>query len=174
MFFTKTGLDGKTAILPVNGDGVRRVHLLLISLGCTRSNDLREVKDVLRLLHEKFTGNARLETAITDAKAKLESAAPLGVAPQWEDVGIPIQTAVEHNCTYFYAKSVTEFADGKLSSGGDLQDCTATLIMLFTELDERIAESKSKDVIPKYKATRSKGKYLEAMQARLSSTIRSQ
>ena len=37
----KTGLDGKTSIVPVNGDGVRRVHLLLLFLGCTRSKDLR-------------------------------------------------------------------------------------------------------------------------------------
>ena len=83
----KTGLDGKTSILPVKGDGVRRVHRILLSLGCTRSKDLREVKDELRLLHEKFTGDARLETAITQTKEKLESAALLGVVPQWEDVG---------------------------------------------------------------------------------------
>ena len=47
---------------------------------------------------------------------------------------------------------------------GGLQDCTATLIMLFTELDERIAESTRNDVIPKDNATRSKGRSLEAMQ----------
>ena len=114
----KTGLDGKTSILPVKGDGIRRVHLLLLSLGCTRSKDPREVKDELCLLHEKFTGDARLEKAIAQTKEKLESAALVGVAPQWEDVEKPIQTAVEHNCTYFYAKAATEFSDGKLSSGG--------------------------------------------------------
>ena len=78
--------------------------MLLLSLGCTRSKYLREVKDELRLLHEKFTGDARLETAIAETKEKLESAALLGVAPQslaqWEDVGKPIQTAVAHTCTY--------------------------------------------------------------------------
>ena len=78
------------------------------------------MKDELRLLHEKFTGDARLETAITETKERLEAAALLGVVPQWEDVGKPIQTAVEHNCTYFYAKAATDSADGKLSSGGDL------------------------------------------------------
>ena len=76
----KPGLDGKTSVLPVKGDGIRRVHLLLLSLGCTRSKDLREAKDELRLLHEKFTGDARLVTAITETKEKLESAALLGVA----------------------------------------------------------------------------------------------
>ena len=140
------------------------MHLLLLSRGCTRSKDLREVKDELCLLYENFTGDARLETTIAETKEKLESAALLGVAPQWEDVGIPIQTAVERNCMYFYAKAAT---DWKLSSGGDLQDCTATLIMLFTELDERIAESTRNDVIPKDNAIRSKGKSLEAMQVTL-------
>jgi hypothetical protein len=60
----KTGLDGKTSVLPVKGVGIRRIHLLLLSLGCTRTKDLRETRDMLRLLHEKFTGDARLETAI--------------------------------------------------------------------------------------------------------------
>ena len=163
----KTGLDGKTSILPIKGDGIRRAHLLLLSLGCTRSKDLRENRDMLRLLHEKFTGDARLETAIQETKEQLEAAALLGVAPQWEDVGKPIQTAVEHNCSYFYAKAATEFSDGKILSGGDMQDCTATLIMLFTELDERIAESTRNDPLPKDNSTRSKGKSLEAMQATL-------
>ena len=62
---------------------------------------------MLRLLHEKFTGDARLEIAIAETKEKLEAAALLGVAPQWEDVGKPIQTPVEHICTYFYAKPAT-------------------------------------------------------------------
>ena len=39
--------------------------------------------------------------------------------------------------------------------------------MLFTELDERIAESTRNDVIPKDNAIRSKGKSLEAMQVTL-------
>ena len=64
----KTGLDGKTSVLPIKGDGVRRMHLLLLSLGCTRSKDLREVKDGLRLMHEKFTGDTRLGTAIQEVK----------------------------------------------------------------------------------------------------------
>ena len=41
--------------------------------------------------------------------------------------------------------------------------------MLFTELDECIAESTRNDAIPKDNATRSKGKSLEAMQATLES-----
>ena len=41
--------------------------------------------------------------------------------------------------------------------------------MLFTELDEFIAESTRNDAIPKDNATRSKGKSLEAMQATLES-----
>ena len=48
-----------------------------------------------------------------------------------------------------------------------MQDCTATLIVLFTELDERIAESTRNDPLPKDNSTRSKVKSLEAMQSTL-------
>ena len=41
--------------------------------------------------------------------------------------------------------------------------------MLFTELDERTAESTRNDAIPKGSPTRSQGKSLEAMQATLES-----
>ena len=56
----KTGLDGKTSILPIKGDGIRRVHLLLLSLGCTRSKDLRETRDMLRLLQQVVVEGATM------------------------------------------------------------------------------------------------------------------
>ena len=95
--------------IPIKGDGIRGMHRMLLALGSTRPKDIRDGKAELMLLHEKFTGDTRLETAISEVKDKLEAAALLGVVPPciWEDVGTPIQTTVEHNCTYFYGKAAT-------------------------------------------------------------------
>ena len=158
------GFEGLTQLLWVEFDGSRSIHLALLSLRSVRSGDVLKMEESLRRLHYKFTGDAKLAQAKKEAESVIRKAAEMNVVPAWQDVGQPIYTAISVTSGYFYAKAATPFSDGGLAKGWDMQDCTATLDLLFDQLKNEINEATRHDDGSE-KGLKKKGTQLEAMQA---------
>ena len=158
------GYEGTTSIPWIENDGLRTIHLGLLHLKNVRTGDILKMEESLRRLHFKFTGDTKLETAMKETESALRKAAEMNVVPAWFDVGQPIYTAIEFNCSYFYAKAASAFSDGLLSKGFDQHDCTATIDLMFDQLKNKINEAtRHEDTVEK--GHRKKGPHLEAMKA---------
>ena len=99
-----------------------------------------------------------------ETESVIRKAAEMNVVPAWADVGQPIYTAISVTSTYFYAKAASPFSDGLLSRGFDLNDCTATLDLMFDQIKNKINEATRHDDGLE-KGHRKKGTHLEAMKA---------
>ena len=139
------GFEGLTAVPWVEFDGLRSIHLELLSLRSVRSGDVLKMEESLRRLHYKLTGDAKLTTAMMETESVIRKAAEMNVVPAWSDVGQPIYTAITVTCGYFYAKAATPFSDGLLSKGLDMHVCTATLDLMFDQLKNKVNEATRHD-----------------------------
>ena len=163
------GFEGLKQLPWVEWDGLRSIQLALLSLRSVRSGDVLKMEESLRRLHYKFTGDAKLAQAMEEAESVIRKAAEMNVVPAWADVGQPTYTAISVTCGYFYAKAATPFSDGGLAKGWDMQDCTATLDLLFDQLKNKINEATHYDENSE-KVLKKKGTQLEAMRAVIKGT----
>ena len=83
------GYEGLTAIPWAEFDGLRTIHLGLLSLRSVRSGDVLKMEESLRRLHYKFTGDSKLETAMKETELVIRKAAEMNVVPAWADMGQP-------------------------------------------------------------------------------------
>ena len=118
------GFDGLTLIVWVDGSDLRSVHLALLQLRTVRSSDVLAMQEQLRRLHFKFTGDAKLATAMQETEVIIRKAAEMNAVPAWCDVGKQIKTAISVKCIYLYARAVETVLDSGASRNWDLMDCT--------------------------------------------------
>ena len=108
------GYEGLTDIPWAEFDGLRSIHLGLLSLRSVRSGDVLKMEESLRRLHYKFTGDSK--TAMKETELVIRKAAEMNVVPAWADVGQPIYTDISCTSTYFCARAASAISDGLLSS----------------------------------------------------------
>ena len=77
-----------------DGSGLRSIHLALLHLRIVRSSDVLAMQEQLRRLHFKFTGDAKLQTAMQETEVLIRKASEMNAMPAWCDVGKPIYTAI--------------------------------------------------------------------------------
>ena len=119
------GFSGLTSIVWADGSGLRSIHLALLHLKTVRTSDVLAMQDQLRRLHNKFTGDAKLATAMAEAEVVIRKAAEMNAVPAWIDVGKPIFTAISSKTSYFYAKAARDVymelpKEDPHSEGGDM------------------------------------------------------
>ena len=163
------GFSGLTSIVWADGSGLRSIHLALLHLKTVRTSDVLAMQDQLRRLHNKFTGDAKLATAMAESEVVIRKAAEMNAVPAWIDVGKPIFTAISSKTSYFYAKAVEPFEDGGAARGWDIHDCTSTLDLMFDQLKNKIKEAVVLEDKSE-KGLKKKGLQLEAMKAVVKAT----